>query len=338
MPVKPRGSSWQATVHHKGGRYRKDFIDKQEAEIWEAETKAALLKGIDPKSLTETGPKVPTIQELLDDVIFRVWGPKKAGKMLALNGRQVVNLIGGDRLASTLCAADAHKVKTEFLKRGRSDATINRKLAALSVLFREAVDLDYIPKKPKVGITKERNHRKRYFKPEEERAMLDWCDKMGDEDLRDYIVYSIDTGFRQGEVLKQTPGHIEGHDMWALNTKNYEDRLIPLTDRAYEVAQRRGKFLGKDERLFAFDAQFIRDRWRQMQTALGHAEDTEYLPHTLRHTFVTRLLQSGTDIKTAQTLAGHKNITTTQGYAHTSTEFQKLAIQRLSGYTPHATM
>ena len=52
--------------------------------------------------------------------------------------------------------------------------------------------------------------------------------------------------------------------------------------------------------------------------------------HKFRHTYATRLLESGADIVTVQKLLGHSNIDTTRQYLNPDEDLKRQAVNRLS--------
>jgi site-specific recombinase XerD len=57
-------------------------------------------------------------------------------------------------------------------------------------------------------------------------------------------------------------------------------------------------------------------------------------PHVLRHTFASRLVMAGVDIRTVQELMGHKDIDMTLRYVHLSPNHKQAAMKMLEDRFP----
>jgi integrase/recombinase XerD len=57
--------------------------------------------------------------------------------------------------------------------------------------------------------------------------------------------------------------------------------------------------------------------------------DKKVTPHKLRHTYATRLLESGTELVDIQVLLGHVKLATTQIYTHVSEDRMSQVVGRL---------
>lgn len=75
-----------------------------------------------------------------------------------------------------------------------------------------------------------------------------------------------------------------------------------------------------------------RNIWRAFTQTLDKAKITASVtPHSMRHSFATRLLEKGADIKTISEILGHKSIQITLDiYSHISVDKKRNAIALLN--------
>jgi integrase/recombinase XerD len=108
------------------------------------------------------------------------------------------------------------------------------------------------------------------------------------------------------------------------NGKGRKDRYVMLSPRlllilrAYWRAVRPGEILfpgaSADRPITTASVQKVCQRARR---AAGMQKNIT--AHTLRHSFATHLLESGTDLRTIQVLLGHRSFSTTARYVHIAT-------------------
>lgn len=132
------------------------------------------------------------------------------------------------------------------------------------------------------------------------------------------LAYSV--GLRVSEVINLKISDIDSKRM-IINihqAKGRKDRIVPLSEnilkllREYYIVYKPIEYLFNGQNLIQYSPESCN---KLVKNYLGN----EYHFHLLRHSCFTTLLESGTDLRIIQKLAGHSSSKTTEIYTHVST-------------------
>jgi integrase len=215
-----------------------------------------------------------------------------------------------------------------------ADSTVNRELALLKRMFNLAITWDlYSGLNPvrKVKFFREFNNRLRILSPEEEERLLHNAIPY----LQDLIRFALNTGLRVGEIFSLRWSHVDlpRGILAVFASKTQTIREIPINSETRKVLEA-WKLNKKSEDVF-YNPQtgkpFV-DLKTGFALACEKAGISDVTWHTLRHTFASRLVNSGVDIVTVKELLGHSSISVTMRYAHTNIESKRAAVEKLDGF------
>ncbi len=183
----------------------------------------------------------------------------------------------------------------------------------------------------------EKNGRIRFLSAEEEmqlrKAIVQRCPHHMPE-----LDIALNTGMRKGEQysLEWLQVSFKRKRIQLEETKNGSGREIPMNksclsamealyeDRPHDGRVCQSKF-GRD----------LNDSRAWFDRCVADAKIANFTWHCLRHTFISRLVMAGVDLRTAQELAGHKTIAMTVRYAHLAPEHNQAAIEKLDRVPLH---
>lgn len=246
--------------------------------------------------------------------------------------RSCVKPFFGQRACSDITALDIERLVKKRIDDGKTKSTANRCVQLLKTMFNLAVDWGYMADNPaaKVKLYSEKgNEKERVLTDEEQVRLLDACPPW----MRPIILCAVHTGMRRGEVLSLRWDHVDFDKLTIRvdKTKSGKPRFIDIGATLLKLLLRQRVEHPKSEFVFPNDRTgkpFV-GVWKAFHAALKAASITGCRFHDLRHTFASRLMESGADIITVRDLLGHHDVRITQRYTHSGNEQRRRAIESL---------
>lgn len=270
-----------------------------------------------------------TVKHYLSDLRqFAAWFEEHTGEPFALNVVAEYDVIGWrDKLASE-----------------RKPSTVNRKLAALSALFRWAVETGKVQRDPTTHVEglEQQSLAPKALNEADMARILRKTRLSGN--LRDSALLELlaATGLRASEIaslrvrdldLGERHGWVTVH---APNAKRRKQRRVPVKVKARRVVQEYLKSRGK---LAPGDPVFPSQKggpmtpytvWYTVKKYARLAGVKDVSPHSFRHTVATQLVRDPeTDLVLAAAYLGHSRLHTTARYSQPSEEELAEAAERL---------
>ncbi|HEY1924428.1 MAG TPA: tyrosine-type recombinase/integrase, partial [Candidatus Acidoferrum sp.] len=113
---------------------------------------------------------------------------------------------------------------------------------------------------------------------------------------------------------------------------------LPMTPRVRAVLENRWKDIGKPGEGWVWSAPTLSGHLegssikKQHANALKNSSVRPFVLYSLRHTFLTRLGESGCDAWTLARIAGHSSVSMSTRYVHPSEDAVLNAVEKLGGH------
>jgi site-specific recombinase XerD len=246
-----------------------------------------------------------------------------------------------ERSADSLTPQDCERHITRMAEeRNWAPASVNRYRALISLVFRLGIENGKVKENP-ARLVKPRqvnNTRTRWLAPEEE-VRLRAAIAAGCPEHMPELTLALHTGLRRGELYGLTWESVNASRqvLTIPRSKNGETRHVPLNSTALAALtelRKRGDGTGPVIRNLAGEPLAGPRYW--FEPSVKKAKIRSFSWHCLRHTFASRLIMDGVDVRTVQELLGHKSITMTVRYSHLSPTHTLAAVERLAGVIPEA--
>jgi integrase len=233
---------------------------------------------------------------------------------------------------------------------GLQVSTINSSLRIVRRVLRLAVEWGVSESSPKVRLLPGERHRERVVTPQEEAKYL----SAAPEPVASISAVLCDTGLRPEECFRlrwEAITWANGRHGTLLVTHGKTAaarRVLPMTPRVRGILETRWETAGKPVEGWIWTAptrsghiessSLKKQHARAFKTLREEAAKNNenairpFVLYSLRHTFLTRLGESGCDAWTLARIAGHSNVSMSSRYVHPSEDAVLTAMARLGGH------
>ena len=292
--------------------------------------------------------RVMTLAEFCDDR-FEPWAEATFGKsspktwldfyrvgLRAIRSHRPLASLRLDEITSERAAEFAAYRQSQ----GLQVSTVNSSLRVLRRMLRLAVEWGELQSAPTIKRLPGERHREHVVSYDEEARYLG----AGSELLASISTVLIDTGLRPEECYRlrwESITWVNGRNGTLLVTHGKTAaarRMLPMTPRVRAILENRWEHTGKPLEGWIWPAPTLSGHVepsslkKQHKKALCLAGVRPFVLYSLRHTFLTRLGESGCDAWTLARIAGHSSIAISSRYVHPSEDAVLSAMSRLGGH------
>jgi integrase len=223
---------------------------------------------------------------------------------------------------------------------GLQVSSVNSSLQVLRRVMRLAAEWGALEVAPKIKMLPGERHREHVVSFAEETRYL----AVAPEPLLSVAVVLIDTGMRPDECYRlrwEAANWTNGRNGTILVTHGKTAaarRVLPLTKRTRHVLESRREAAGYPTEGWVWPALTQSGHFekstlkKQHKKALRFSRVRPFVLYSLRHTFLTRLGESGCDAWTLARIAGHSSVAMSARYVHPSEDAVLAALDRLGGH------
>jgi integrase len=302
---RPGSRNWWIAYCVDGAEYRQTSrsSDQQVAETFlkqKLAEKTAHKAGLIPF----VGPQRMTVNELLDDLLadYRIRGLKSVTET-HYHTRALRRHLGSVTAGEMTTARIRGYIATR-LDEGRSNATINREIAALRRACNLAHEGGQLHKAPTFPTLAERNTRRGFFKWSDMEQVVQFLPDY----LQDLARFAFLSGWRRGDITGLTWAMVDRDQRMITlpTTKNDDARLLALEGELWDIIERRYAERGLVPWVFHRYGQRIKTFYKAWKAACDAAGLPGRHFHDFRRSTVRTLTRAGVPDKVAMDMTGHR--------------------------------